>query len=372
MISVYINISENEGEAPLPINNQYLEKYIFTESLFSLYTKGSLYIHDPSSSFSPYIKIGTEFLISFPNSMGTPHSMRVSSFRKIPSPQNSLIGNSIEVNLINSWFFEKRVYSTACEGNVSSIIQSEISKEGFFKKYQIEKGSDTPRVRYLLGKSLPEYINHIIKYGFKKADNGSRSPLVAFTEFGSSFVVSSLKTLSQENPCMLFIPWGNVVEAGIEVPADFESYNVVRMLTYGLVAGGSNIPSNDTLKVSKNLLLESNNSNKESKENFSSSLNGSFVSREYPQSLKYSSWYEVPEDEISEYMREKEITLRKSSGLECLCPDEVIFNLGSTVNVILPQTFSLGSCNKFQVYEINYSKEQDNITTSLKMFPAGD
>ena len=80
----------------------------------------------------------------------------------------------------------------------------------------------------------------------------------------------------------------------------------------------------------------------------------------------------MPEDEISEYMREKEITLRKSSGLECLCPDEVIFNLGSTVNVILPQTFSLGSCNKFQVYEINYSKEQDNITTSLKMFPAGD
>ena len=169
---------------------------------------------------------------------------------------------------------------------------------------------------------------------------------------------------------MLFIPWGNVVEAGIEVPADFESYNIVRMLTYGLISGGSNIPSNDTLKVSRDLLLESNN--KESKENFSSSLNGSFVSKEYPQSQRYSSWYNVPEDEISEYMREKEITLRKSSGLECLCPDEVIFDLGSTVNVILPQTFSLGSCNKFQVYEINYSKEQGNITTSLKMFPAGD
>ena len=370
LISVFINIGENEGEAPLPVNDQYIERYTFTESIFSLYTKGSIYIKDPFCSFSPYIKIGTEFLISFPNSMSAPHSMRVSSFRKIPSAQNSLIGNSIEVNLINSWFFAKKSYSTVCEGTVASIIQAEIAKEGFFKKYQIEKGSDIPRVRYLLGKSLPEYINHIIKYGFKKADDGSRSPLVAFTEFGSSFVVSSLKTLSQENPCMLFIPWGNVIEAGIKIPADFESYNIVRMLTYGLISGESNIPSNDILEVSKSLLLESNI--KESKENFSNSLNGAFVSKEYPQSRRYSAWYNVPEDEISEYMREKEITLRKSSGIECLCPDEVIFNLGSTVNVILPQTFSLGSCNKFQVYEMSYSKEQGNITTSLKMFPIGD
>ena len=71
-------------------------------------------------------------------------------------------------------------------------------------------------------------------------------------------------------------------------------------------------------------------------------------------------------------MREKEITLRKSSGIECICPDEVIFDLGSTVNVILPQTFSLGGCNRFQVYEISYAKEQNSITTSLKMFPVGD
>ena len=368
MISVFINISENEGEAPLPINAQYLEKYVFTESIFSLYTKGFLYIKDPFCAFSPLIKIGTEFLVSFPNE-ATSHSMRVSSFRKLPGSQ-SLTGCSIEVNLINSWFFEKKVYSTACKGNISSIIRTEISKEGFFKKYQIEKGSDTPRARYLLGKSLPEYINSIIKYGFKKADDGTRSPLVAFTEFGSSFVVSSLKTLSQKNPCILCIPWGNVIEAGIQIPADFESYNIVRMLAYSLVSGGSSIPSNDALKVSRNLLIESDN--KESKENFSSSLNRSFVSKEYPQSLRYSSWYNVPEDEISEYMREKEITLRKSSGIECVCPDEVIFDLGSTVNAILPQTFALGNCNEFQVYEISYVKEQDNITTSLKMFPVGD
>ena len=71
-------------------------------------------------------------------------------------------------------------------------------------------------------------------------------------------------------------------------------------------------------------------------------------------------------------MREKEITLRKSSGIECVCPDEVIFDVGSTVNAILPQTFALGNCDKFQVYEISYVKEQDNITTSLKMFPVGD
>ena len=368
MISVFINTSENKGETSFPVSNLYLEKYAFTESIFSLYTKGFLYIKDPFCAFSPLIKIGTEFLVSFPNE-ATSHSMRVSSFRKLPGSQ-SLTGCSIEVNLINSWFFEKKVYSTACKGNISSIIRTEISKEGFFKKYQIEKGSDTPRVRYLLGKSLPEYINSIIKYGFKKADDGTRSPFVAFTEFGSSFIVSSLKTLSQENPCVLFVPWGNIIEAGIKIPADFESYNVVRMLTYSLISGGANIPSNDTLKVSRNLLLESNN--KESGENFSNSLNGAFVSKEYPRSLKYSSWYNVPEDEISEYMREKEITLRKSSGLECVCPDEVIFDLGSTVNVILPQTFSMGGCTKFQVYEMSYMKDQDNITTLLKMFPVGD
>ena len=80
----------------------------------------------------------------------------------------------------------------------------------------------------------------------------------------------------------------------------------------------------------------------------------------------------MPGDEISEYMREKEITLRKSSGIECICPDLVIFDLGSTVNAILPQTFSLGDCNKFQVYEASYIKEQDNVTTSLKMYPIGD
>ena len=370
MISVFINTSENKGETSFPVSNLYLEKYAFTESIFSLYTKGFLYIKDPFCSFSPFIKIGTEFLISFPHDVNTFHSMRVASFRKIPSTENSLVEDSIEVNLINSWFFEKNVYSTACEGNVSSIIQSEISKEGFFKKFKIEKGSDVPRTRYLLGKSLPEYINSIIKYGFKKADDGTRSPFVAFTEFGSSFIVSSLKTLSQENPCVLFVPWGNIIEAGIKIPADFESYNVVRMLTYSLISGGANIPSNDTLKVSRNLLLESNN--KESRENFSNSLNGAFVSKEYPRSLKYSSWYNVPEDEISEYMREKEITLRKSSGLECVCPDEVIFDLGSTVNVILPQTFSMGGCTKFQVYEMSYMKDQDNITTLLKMFPVGD
>lgn len=370
MISVFINTSENEGEASFPVSDLYLEKYSFTESIFSLYTKGFLYIKDPSCSFSPFIKIGTEFLISFPQDANTLHSMRVTSFRKIPSSQNSLTGNNIEVNLINSWFFKKSVYSAACEGNVSSIIYSEILKEGFFKKCKIEKGSDIPRTRYLLGKSLPEYINSIIKYGFKKADDGTRSPLMAFTEFGSSFVVSSLKTLSQENPCMLFIPWGNIVEAGIKIPADFESYNIARMLVYSLVSGGTNIPSNDALEVSRNLLLESNT--KESRENFSNSLNGTFISVEYPQSQKYSSWYNVPEDEISEYMREKEITLRKSSGLECICPDEVVLNLGSTVNVILPQTFSLDGCSKFQVYEMSYEKEKDNITTSLKMFPFGD
>lgn len=370
MISVFINASENEGEAPLPINGLYLEKYVFTESIFSLYTKGFLYIKDPFCGFSPLIKIGTEFLISFPNE-ATQHSMRVTSFRKIPSTQSSA-GCNIEVNLINSWFFAKKVYSTACQGNVSSIIHSEISKEGFFKKYQIEAGSDTPRVRYLLGKSLPEYINSIIKYGFKKGDDGTRSPFVAFTDFGSSFVVSSLKTLSQKNPCVLCVPWGDIVDAGVQVPAEFESYNIVRMLAYSLVSGGSSIPSNDTLEVSRNLLIESNNNNKESKENFSSSLNRSFVSKEYPQSLRYSSWYNVPGDEISEYMREKEITLRKSSGIECICPDLVIFDLGSTVNAILPQTFSLGDCNKFQVYETSYIKEQDNITTSLKMYPIGD
>lgn len=369
MISVYINAGEAENKALVPVESTFIDNYSFTESIFSLYTKGHLYIKDAFGRFSPYIKIGTEFLISFPTISSTTHSMKVASFRKVPSPQNTLLSNQVEVNLINSWFFSKKPYSKVCEGNISAIISSEIDNEGFFENYNIEKSSDTPRMRYMLNKSLPEYITQIIRYGFKKTTSGLKSPLMAYTEFNSSFIVSSLYTLSQNDSHILVVPWGNIKEAGLQIPKEFESYDVIRMLSYTLNSGKTKIPSNDFLKISEDILIEGNVGTVT--ETFSNYLNRAFVNEDYPSSVEYSPWYKVPEDKTSEFLRDKEIDLARSSGIECICPDEVPLRLGHTVEVVLPNIYNMTTCNRFQVYEITFMKNLDNRTTTLRMFPIG-
>lgn len=187
------------GNLSIPLNR--ITFFDYTVNLFNLYSYCKITATEIAKDAFNIIKLGTPITVNFITDTTTyQNNMRVYRFNKIPT-QEGLV-DTLEVELISSWYFVTGMQDVAYDGTVGSII-NKIATEKFAKEVSIDIASteEAPSRRYQTGEEIHDFIGRILKYGLK-----GQFPVYLYTDAKGNLVLKGINDFLNKSAYYTALP----------------------------------------------------------------------------------------------------------------------------------------------------------------------
>lgn len=289
-----------------------ISAFSYNINIRNLYATSKVIFKDVTKVFFNSIFIGQKVTVivydteKTQNTSITKNEMRVLAFQKIMGSARDII-DTLEVNLVSSWYFESIPKTLQYFGTVSQIVQNTLSRDfeklGF--KFDISTTSDTARARYQLAERSQDFLKRILKYGYI-----DKLPVYLYTDARAQICLHGASEFMNQTAFITAVPQEGLVMKENVHSEESQLTKILRLRDYkinsNVASSASKINSVFTTShfaTSENLTTSSTLNSAESNNATNAKINAQVKKTTQPKT-QYLGWNLTPQDAYAISIRE--------------------------------------------------------------------
>lgn len=176
-------------------------KFTMFDSIYNLYSKAKFTYNDFSGQFQELLVLvnGTKFNIKIGNKNETNECPYVVVKNSEPYiPVQSRIGGSVELRLVNEYYYKQTKQSNAYNDEISNIVKTKVSRANYFSGIDIETTANRGLWYQPLMSDQDFFTKILSPHTISSSQN--KTPYYMFIDSNNVFNMKSYKTMFEQTP----------------------------------------------------------------------------------------------------------------------------------------------------------------------------